>query len=62
MLAIQKTKEIATYLRRLYTAEVLSTGENVPFPNLPIDMLEECRYAAKVIAQAVANESESPPL
>lgn len=59
MLAIQKTKEIAEYMRAVYTAEIQSNGAtDVPFPKWRLDLLEECRYAAKVIAQAVKNESE----
>jgi len=59
MLAIQKTKEIAEYMRAVYTAEIESNGAtNVPFPKWRLGLLEECRYAGKLIAQAVKNESE----
>jgi hypothetical protein len=62
MFAIEKTKEIANYMRSLYTAEIEVGGEAVPFPNWPIDVLQECQFAAKVIAQAVRNDSKLSPL
>jgi hypothetical protein len=62
MLAIQKTKEIAAYLRQLCAAELQSTDRHVPFPNWPIDLLEECHYAAKVIVQAIKNQSKLLPM
>lgn len=54
MLVIQKTKGIAAYLCQLCTAELQSNSHVVSFPNWPIDLLEECHYAAKVIVQAIA--------
>lgn len=57
MLAICKTIEIATYLRRLFTAELESKGEDVPLPDWPIDLLEECHYSIKVMIAAVQNQS-----
>ena len=63
MLAIEKTKEVADYMRAVYTAEIQSNGATgVPFPKWRLELLEECRYAAKLIAQAVKNESEFRPL
>ena len=57
MLAIQKTEEIAVYLRELFVAELQSRSD-VPLPNWSLDLLQDCQYAAKVIAKAVKNESK----
>jgi hypothetical protein len=62
MLGIQNTKEVAAYLRKLCAAELQSNGRKVPFPKWPVDLLEECEYAAKVIVQAIKNPSKSLPL
>jgi len=43
----------------LYTAEVEGRKYDGKFPNWSIDLLQDCHYAAKVIVQAVKNESKS---
>ena len=56
-LGIEKTKEVAAYMRQLYNAE-LQGKDDVPLPHWSIDLAEDCRYAVKVILKAVKNESE----
>ena len=56
-LGIEKTKEIAAYMRRLYNAE-LQGKDDGPLPEWSIDLLEDCRYAVMVILKAVKNESQ----
>jgi hypothetical protein len=56
--AIEQTKAIASYFRALYNAEVRGMNEDVPFPNWPIHLLEECQYAVKIIATAIQNQSK----
>ena len=58
-IALDKTKEVASYMRLLYTAEVAGRKHEGDLPNWSIDLLQDCRYAAKVIALAVKNESKS---
>lgn len=56
-LGIAKTEEIAAYMRHLFKAQVRG-NDNVPMPSWPIELLEDCRYAVKVIVNAVSNPSK----
>jgi len=56
--AIQKTKEIASFLRNLFNAELHGT-DIVELPNWSVDLLEDCRYAVKIIVKAIKNRSKS---
>jgi len=57
MFGIEKTKQISAYMRLLYDAE-LQGKDDIPLPNWPIDLLEDCRYAVKVIVQGLNNQRE----
>ena len=56
-LGIEKTREIAAYMHLLYEAE-LQGKDDIPLPNWSLDLLEDCRYAVKVILKALRNESQ----
>ena len=58
-LGIRKTQRIAVYLRDLFKAEIRGNIDEVFMPTWNLDLLEECRYAAIVIARACRNQRES---
>jgi len=58
---IQKTENIAAYMKSVFVAELRGNAEKVPLPNWSLDqldILEECNYASKVLVQATKNLSE----
>jgi hypothetical protein len=54
---IQVTEHFAIYLKELLLAE-LGVKEDPEMPDLPLESLEELRYSAIMIAQAVNNQSK----
>ena len=52
------TEELATYMKRLFIAENKGRGDLLELATLPLDLLEECHYAIKMIMQAIRNKSE----
>src|SRR5260221_1615540 len=60
-LGIQKTENIAAYMKAVFVAKLRGNAENVPLPNWSLgqlDLLEECNYASKIMVQATRNLSE----
>ena len=57
-IAIIKTEQIAEYLQSLFAAEMKGIIDDVPLPSWNLDLLEDCRYAAIVLRQAIQNQRE----
>jgi hypothetical protein len=57
---IHKTEIIGDYMETLFSAELQGKADKVPLPNWwldELDLLEDCNYAIKVLAQASKNQS-----
>ena len=57
-IGIHKTQRIARYLRDLYKAEIQGNIDAIVAPTWNLDLLEDCRYAAIVLARACRNQRE----
>jgi hypothetical protein len=53
---VHDAEEVAGYMEQLFIAE--SRGENIEMPRWPLDLLEECGYAVKMLIKAAQNQSE----
>jgi len=59
MMALPKTQEIATYMTSRFLAELNGSVENFQMPRFPLDLLEDCNFATKLLVRAVGNKSKS---
>jgi len=52
------TEEIAFYMRSRFIAELNGTLEIFQMPRFPMDLLEECNFATKLLVKASRNQSK----
>jgi hypothetical protein len=60
MMALPTTQEIASYMKARLLAELTGSVERLQMPGFPVDLLEECNFATKLIIKAARNQSKSP--
>jgi hypothetical protein len=57
-MGVEKTVEIAAYLRTLFAAELRGNVDSIQMPvHWDLEILEECHYMVKLVVQAMENES-----
>lgn len=52
------TEEIASYMKQRFCAELKGNKEKLDLPNFPLELLQECNFAMKLLAQAIRNQSK----
>lgn len=52
------THEVANYMKKLFAAELKGCAEEVPLPRFPLELLEECNFAMKLLVRASRNQSK----
>lgn len=55
-IGIHKTQQIAIYLKKLFLAEINGENDTIPMPKWEMELLEDCRYTAVLVARAVKNQ------
>ena len=60
MMALPTTQQIASYMKSRFIAELTGSVEKLQMPRFPLDLLEECNFASKLLLRAVRNKSKSP--
>jgi hypothetical protein len=55
-IGIYKTQRIAVYLKKLFLAEINGNIDIISMPKWEMELLEDCRYAAVLVARAVKNQ------
>jgi len=58
MMALPTTQEIADYMKATFIAELTGSAEKLQMPRFPLDLLEECNFATKLVLKAVRNKSK----
>ena len=54
------TQEIASYMQSRFTAELTGSVDKLQMPRFPLDLLEDCNFAARLLLRAARNQSKSP--
>ena len=57
-LGINKTKDLANYMKAILRSELRGGEEWVPKPNWPMDLVQDCQYMVRIMIRAVRNESK----
>ena len=57
-LGIQQTEQIAAYIGQLVRTDLRGSDVDVRMPRWPIDLLEDIHFIAKLLVQAIKNQSE----
>ena len=52
------THEVAAYMKKRFIAELKGSAGEVQLPRFPLDLLEECNFAIKLLVKATRNQSE----
>jgi hypothetical protein len=60
MMALPTTQQIASYMKSRFFAELTGSVEKLQMPRFPLDLLEECNFASKLLLRAVRNKSKLP--
>jgi hypothetical protein len=58
-MALPTTPEIAFYMKSIFLAELSGSVDKLQMPNFPLDLLEDCNFAIKLLSRAVRNKSEA---
>lgn len=53
------TEQIASYMRSRFIVELKGAVEEIQMPRFPLDLLEECNFAVKLLVRASQNQSKS---
>src|ERR1700687_378762 len=60
MMALPTTHEIASYMQSRFTAELTGSVDKLQMPRFPLDLLEDCNFAARLLLKAARNQSKLP--
>ena len=52
------TEQIAFYMGARFIAELRGSVEEIQMPRFPLDLLEECNFAIKLLVKASRNQSK----
>lgn len=52
------TQQIASYMKSRFIAELRGATEQLQMPRFPLDLLEECNFATKLLVKASRNQSK----
>jgi hypothetical protein len=59
-MATPTTHEIALYMQSRFSAELTGSVDKLQMPRFPLDLLEECNFAARLLVRAARNQSKWP--
>jgi hypothetical protein len=60
MMAPPSTKEIGSYMKSRFLAELKGSVDKLQMPRFSVDLLEECNFATTLLVRAARNQSKSP--
>jgi hypothetical protein len=52
------TQQIASYMKSRFISELRGATEELQIPRFPLDLLEECNFATKLLVRASKNQSK----
>ena len=58
MMDTPTTQQIASYMKSRFIAELRGATDKLQMPRFPLDLLEECNFAIKLLVKASKNQSK----